>query len=127
LARLVAEYPDNEFLLARLADELTDANCVDPRAAPALAGRLIALSPDNTHYRYLKARVFLSARWAPGRKSEALEQLPSGNHLPDFYLPYRKYEDRVNALRDRADADLLEARYVPGMYHGPPHACASAA
>jgi len=107
LAEWVQKYPDNEFFLAQLAERLTNANCVDPGAALALADRLVTLSPENAHYRYLKGWILLSRPWAPGREEEAVDQFELGNRLPRFYLPCSRYAERVDRLCDRAGFGLL--------------------
>lgn len=102
LAELVVKYPDNEFFLAQLADRLTEANLVDPRAVLCLADRLVALSPDNAHYRYMKGWILLSEPSRPQRQRDALEQFELGNAVSQFYLPHSKYKQRVDALCDKA-------------------------
>ena len=115
LANLAAKYPDNEFLQAQLAYKLTDVNLVDPRAVGLLVDRLIALSPDNAHYRYIKGWVLLKLHRNTVSELEALEQFKQGNDLPEFTLPYSKYKQRVDRLSDRAGIGLLDRRRaVPG-------------
>jgi len=110
LAGLVARYPDNEFFLAQLAKRLTEADLVDPRAALSLADRLVALAPDNAHYRYMKGWILLSEPWRPGRGRHALEQFELGNALGQFYLPHSKYKQRLDALCDKAGLGPLDRR-----------------
>jgi len=107
LAEWVQKYPENEFFLAQLAQRLTDANCVDPRAALALADKLVTLSPENAHYRYLKGWILLSQPWAPGRAEEAVEQFEFGNGLPQLYLPRTKYAGRIEGLAGHAGISAL--------------------
>jgi len=110
LAEMVAKYPQNEFFLAQLAYKMTESNSVDARAASALADRLIALNPDNAHYRYIKGWILLKPPGDFGREQDALEQFELGNRLDDFYLPYSNFKDRVNKLSDEAGISLLEKR-----------------
>jgi hypothetical protein len=110
LAGLVAKYPDNEFFLAQLAYKLTDVNLLDPRALVTLADRLIALSPNNAHYRYIKGWILLKPPRDFGREQDALEQFNLGNGLDEFYLPYRNYKQRVDKLSDRAGISPVEKR-----------------
>jgi len=110
LAGLVAKYPDNEFFLAQLAYKMTEANLIDTRAVPALADRLIALGPDNAHYRYMKGWILLKPPVAAGSEQEALEQSKQGNDLPEFTLPYSTYKQRVDRLSEKARIGLLDRR-----------------
>jgi hypothetical protein len=115
LAEMVAKYPENEFFLAQLAERLTEANLVDPRAALALADRLISLAPDNAHYRYMKGWILLSQPWRPQRRRDALEQFELGNALPRFYLAHSKYKQRVDPLCDKAGlGPITRSRATPG-------------
>jgi hypothetical protein len=102
LAALVQKYPENEFFLALLAEQLTKAPVVDPRAPMAVLDRLLALDPNNAHYRYLRGWVLLAKPDRPGREQEALSQLEMGHHLPQLYLPYAKYKQRVDRLYEQA-------------------------
>lgn len=110
LADMVAKYPDNEFFLAQLAYKLTDVNLVDARAALTLVDRLIALSPDNAHYRFMKGWMLLKPPWGVGREQDALEQFKLGNDLPDFTLPYSNYKQRADMLCDKARIGPLDKR-----------------
>ena len=101
LAVLVARYPENEFLLAQLADNLIEANLVDSRAVLSLTDRLIELSPKNAHYRYLKGWAILNRPGVSGREQDALEQFELGNELSSFYLPYSRYKERVDILGEK--------------------------
>jgi hypothetical protein len=102
LAALVVQYPQNEFFLALLAEQLATTPVVDPRAPMAVVDRLLALDPNNAHYRYLRGWVLLAKPDRPGREQEALSQLEVGRHLPEFYLPYGKYKQRVDRLCEQA-------------------------
>ena len=110
LADLVAKYPQNEFFLAQMLDKITEANLIDARAPLALTDRLIALSPDNAHYRYLKGWIFLKPPRDAGREQETLEQFEFGNKAEDFYLPYSFYKQRVDTLSELAGLSPLERR-----------------
>ena len=101
LADLVARYPENEFLLAQLSDNLIEANLVDSQAVLSLADRLIELSPNNAHYRYLKGWAILNRPGVSGREQDALEQFELGNELSSFYLPYSRYKERVELLGEK--------------------------
>ncbi|MBN2134035.1 MAG: hypothetical protein JW741_31315 [Sedimentisphaerales bacterium] len=124
LAQWVQKYPENEFFLAQLAQRLTDANCVDPRAALALADKLVTLSPENAHYRYLKGWILLSQPWAPGREEEAVEQFELGNGLPQLYLPRTMYAERIEGLAGHAGisalhgiaADFSDTKMYAGLF-----------
>jgi hypothetical protein len=102
LAALVQKYPQNEFFLALLAEQLAKAPVVDPRAPVAVLDRLLALDPNNAHYRYFRGWVLLAKPDRPGREQEALSQLEIGHHLPQFYLPCAKYKERVDRLYEQA-------------------------
>ena len=108
LAEMVAKYPQNEFLLAQMAYKMTESNFVDARAASALADRLIAINPDNAHYRYIKGWILLKPPGDFGREQDALKQFELGNGLDDFYLPYSNFKDRVDKLSDEAGIILLD-------------------
>ena len=108
LAVLAARYPQNEFFLAQLAEKLVDANLVDSRAVLALTDRLIELSPENAHYRYLKGWVILNRPGESGREKDALKQFELGNELPDFTLPYDKYKRRTDRLLDKVGFNPLK-------------------
>ncbi len=54
LATLVEKYPQNEFFLARLAERLAETPVIDLRAPLAVVDRLLAMDPNNAHYRYLR-------------------------------------------------------------------------
>jgi hypothetical protein len=110
LAGMVARYPRNEFFLAQMAYKLTEANFTDLRAALALADRLIAINPNNAHYRYIKGWVLLKPPRDFGLEQDALEQFELGNGLDDFYLPYSNYKQRVDKLLDDAYISPLDRR-----------------
>ncbi|TET64909.1 MAG: hypothetical protein E3J56_16530 [Candidatus Aminicenantes bacterium] len=109
LAVLAARYPQNEFFLAQLVEKtLIDANLVDSRAVLALTDRLIELSPENAHYRYLKGWAILNRPGESGREKDALEQFELGNELTDFTLPYYKYKERTDRFLDKAGVNPLK-------------------
>jgi hypothetical protein len=109
LAVLAAIYPQNEFFLAQLVEKtLIDANLVDSRAVLAIADRLIELSPENAHYRYLKGWAILNRPGESGRERDALEQFEFGNSLPTFYSPYSKYKERVDVLGEKLRISPIE-------------------
>lgn len=108
LAEMVAKYPQNEFFLAQLAYKITESSFLDARAAMALADRLIALDPNNAHYRYIKGWILLKPPRDFGREREAVEQFEAGNKLEDFYLPYSNFRQRVAKLSDEARLNPLE-------------------
>jgi hypothetical protein len=112
LADLVISYSDNEFFLAQLTERLADVNCVDPGAPLALADALVALNPNNAHYRYLRGWILLNRPWSPSRAREALRQFEAGNASPQFYLPYSIYQERVARLCDRAHLGLPDRSRV---------------
>jgi len=120
LGDLVARHPRNEFFLAQLAERLLDVNCIDRQAALTLADELVAISPENAHYRYLKGWILLKPPRDLGREQKALEQFELGNSLSQFYLPYSRYKERVDRLCDRADISLLDRNKAhpseTGMY-----------
>ncbi|MHC4521047.1 MAG: hypothetical protein ACYTAS_20840, partial [Planctomycetota bacterium] len=103
LGNLVTKYPRNEFFLAQFAVRLLDANCVDRQALLTVADELIALSPENAHYRHLKGWALLKPPRDAGQEREALEQFEVGRRLPEFYLPHSLYRERVDRLCDEAD------------------------
>lgn len=106
LGDMVTRYPSNEFFLAQFAERLLGTPCIDRRAALAVADRLLALSPENAHYRYLKGWILLKPPRDAGHEREAIRQFESGNHLPGFYLPFSKYQERVDRLCEEAGLDL---------------------
>ena len=116
LAEMVAKYPQNQFFLAQLAYKMTESNFVDARVASALADRLIALNPDNAHYRYIKGWILLKPPGDSGREREALKQFELGNRLDDFYLPYSNFKDRVDKLSDEAGISLLDEPSETDIY-----------
>lgn len=110
LGDLVAQYPENEFFLAQLAERLLDMHGVDRQAALTVADELMTLSPKNAHYRYLKGWILLKPPRDAGDEQEALEQFELGNRLPDFYLPFSKYQDRLDRLCEMSNIGLLDKR-----------------
>ena len=113
LAVLATRYPQNELFLAQLVEKtLIDANLVDSRAVLALTDRLIELSPENAHYRYLKGWAILNRPGESGSEKEALEQFEVGNNLPDFSLPYDKYKARVDRLSDKVGFRPMKRQIV---------------
>ena len=105
---LVALYPQNEFFLAQLAQQLLDTPCVDRRAALTVADRLMSLNPENAHYRYMKGWMLLKPPRDAGDEREALRQFELANDLPLFYLPFSAYEERVDRLCEKAKITLLD-------------------
>lgn len=115
LGGLVMRYPSNEFFLAQFAERLLETPCIDRRAALAVADRLLALSPENAHYRYFKGWILLKPPRDAGHEREAIRQFELGNHLPGFYLPYSKYQERVDRLCEEAGLDLwAKSKIQPG-------------
>jgi len=108
LARLVARYPRNEFFLAQLTERLLDVNCVDHQAPLTLADKLVTMSPENAHYRYLKGWILLKPPRDAGCEQKAREQFELGNGLPQFYLPFSRYKERMDRLCDGADMSFVE-------------------
>jgi len=102
LAALVEKYPQNEFFLARLAERLAETPLVDLRAPLAVVDRLLAMDPNNAHYRYLRGWALLTRPGGWGREQEALNQLEMGHRLPLFRLPYDKYRQRIDRLYEQA-------------------------
>lgn len=98
LAALVEKHPKNEFFLAQLAEALRRDGIVDPRLVQALADRLLVLSGDNAHYRYMKGWLILATPGNSHSRSEALRQFQLGHESPEFYLPYSTYKDRLDRL-----------------------------
>ncbi len=108
LAKLVMRYPRNEFFLAQLAERLLDVNCVDRQAPLTLTDKLVTMSPENAHYRYLKGWILLKPPRDAGCEQKAREQFELGNGLPQFYLPFSRYKERVDRLCDGADMSFVE-------------------
>ncbi|MFH1719696.1 MAG: hypothetical protein ABIF19_20280 [Planctomycetota bacterium] len=102
LAALVAKWPDNEFLLSELAEQLATSRVVDTRATLTLVDRLLELNGDNAHYQYMKGWIFLTDPNRPDSLEKALKQFESGHNLPEFYLPYSKYQHRLGQLYKKA-------------------------
>lgn len=110
LAVLAEKYPNNEFFLAQLAYQFMDVNLVNPRAVVTLADRLIALNPDNAHYRYMKGYILLRMPGDSEKINAALEQFKKGNDLPEFTLPYSTYKPRVDKLCEKVGMGILQKR-----------------
>ena len=102
LVTLVEKWPQNEFFLSQLAEELTGEGVVDPQAALVLVDKLLTLNPENAHYRYLRGWIFLTDPNRPNRLQEALEHFELGHNLPEFYQPYNKYKQRMDRLRKKS-------------------------
>ncbi|MHC4540249.1 MAG: HEAT repeat domain-containing protein [Planctomycetota bacterium] len=115
LADLVGKYPENEFLLGQLAEELTRLGVVDPQAALVIVDRLLKLNAENAHYRYLRGWILLTDPNRPGPEQEALEQFETGHRLAQFYLPYNKYKERLDRLYERA-ALFWERPWLTSFY-----------
>jgi hypothetical protein len=106
----VEKYPNNEFFLAQLAYQLTDVNLIDPRAAIVFADQLIAMNPENAHYRYMKGCILLKMPGDRDKINAALEQFKKGNDLPEFTLPYSSYKPRIETLCEKAGMGILQKR-----------------
>ncbi len=102
LVALVEKWPQNEFFLSQLAEELTGESAVDPQAALVVVDRLLKLNGQNAHYRFLRGWIFLTDPNRPDRLQEALEQFELGHNLPEFYQPYNKYKQRMDRLRKKS-------------------------
>lgn len=107
---LATEYPQNEFFLAEWVEKLASVERPDLQETLAVVDKLLALEPENAHYRYLKGWVLLRIPGAEERLAEALEQFELGNRLAYFRLPYRGYKERVDRIAERA---------VLGQYNRP--------
>ena len=110
LAALAEKWPQNEFFLSQLAEELTRDTVTDSQAALVLVDRLLELNAYNAHYRYLRGGIFLMDPNRLGRPQAALEQFESGHRQPQFYLPYSKYKERVERLYEKASLFLERSR-----------------
>lgn len=102
LAALAEKWPKNEFFLSQLAEQLTRESIVDSRTALALVDRLLNLNPENAHSRYLRGWIFLTDPNRTNHEQDALEEFEIGHRLPQFYLPYSKYKDRLDLLCEKA-------------------------
>jgi hypothetical protein len=102
LAALVEKWPQNEFFLSLLAEELTQNTVIDSQAALILVNRLLTLNPQNAHNRYLQGWIYLTDPNHPDREQGALKEFEIGHRLPQFYLPYGKYKERLDRLCNKA-------------------------
>lgn len=102
LSALVTRYPQNEFFLSKLAEGLTVAGAIDSQTALLMVERLLELNGDNAHYRYLWGWVLLMGPDLAGGAQEALKQFELGHDLPQFYLPYGNYKERLDRLCEKA-------------------------
>ncbi|MEJ2703086.1 MAG: hypothetical protein P8Z79_11655 [Sedimentisphaerales bacterium] len=102
LATFAEKYPENEFFLAQLAENLTRTGVVDPNAALIVVDKLLKLNGDNAHYRYLRGWILLERADRPDYLQAAVKQFEMGHSLPQFYLPYSKYKKRLDRLYKRA-------------------------
>jgi len=57
---LTAEYPQNQFFLAELTEELAQSKNANLQETLAVVDRLLAIDPNNAHYRYLRGWVLLN-------------------------------------------------------------------
>jgi len=99
---LATEYPQSEFFLAEWVEKLASVERPDLQETLAVVDKLLALEPENAHYRYLKGWVLLKVTGNQERLAEALEQFELGNRLAYFCLPYRRYKERVERIAERA-------------------------
>jgi len=98
LRGLLRKYPENEFFLSRLAEGLMRHEEEQPEEAFAVVDRLQAVNPNNAHTRYLRAWVLLDAPESREHRDEILAEFEAADQLPEFYLPYGKYGDRIARL-----------------------------
>ena len=119
LASLAERWPQNEFFLSQLAEELTGDTLFDSKAALVLIDRLLTLNPDNAHYRYLRGGILLTDPNCSDRPQAALEQFELGHRLPQFYLPYSKYKARLDRLSEKVTIiRFLERLRIESFYTG---------
>lgn len=116
LRDLVQEHPENEFFLAELLERLAEKESADLSEMLAISDRLLALDPNNAHYRYLRGWVLLKTPDGNGRLAEALEQFELGDRLAYLSLPYRKYKERVDRIAERAVLDKYDRPRIEAFY-----------
>jgi hypothetical protein len=116
LRDLVQEYPENEFFLAELVERLAEKQNADLSEMLAISDRLLAIEPNNAHYRYLRGWVLLKTPDGNGRLAEALEQFELGDRLAYLSLPYRRYKERVDRIAERAALGQLGRPRIRAFY-----------
>lgn len=111
LKSLTAKYPDNQYLLSRLADESTWPDGVRDEDVLPIVDRLRQMDPNNAHYLYLKGWVILKASRQANHAQEATKLFDEGHRLSEFRLPYNLYKPRVDRLAEEA---VLDEFHRPG-------------
>ena len=114
-ATLVAQYPQNEFLLCEWVRRQTKAPCAGQPTAVELANRLIAMDPENACYRYLKGWSILAGPGGPERIEAARSEFDAGDSLPQFHLPYSSYKPRIDRLCEAAVLGYYSRPLIPSF------------
>jgi len=115
LRNLIARYPENEVFLSQLATALTKVEQIDVQAVLAMTDKLIALSPENAHYRYLRGWI-LWKTLGSNQIREAMAEFARGHQRPEFYLPYVKYKGRVDRLTQELVLRMSERIRIHPFY-----------
>ncbi len=100
-AENLLQFPNNEYFLLMVINEIYRSNELDQEVALKLAEKLIELDKGNSLYHYLKA-AFLLANRRNNDITPVLDEINTAASYTNFYFPYSKYHQRAVAIAERA-------------------------